>query len=125
MAGQRGTGRTRGNIEERGGSLRVRLYSGIDPVTGKQVYLRATIDGTDDKAWRKAEDKLAAFRTQVLNQRPASSSVTLSYAMDEWMRNSELEESTSNTYAGYIARTIVPAPRLPAPGTHWARDSKA
>jgi hypothetical protein len=29
--------------------------------------------------------------------------------MDEWMRNSELEESTSNTYAGYIERTIVPA----------------
>jgi hypothetical protein len=56
---------------------------GIDPVTGKQVYLRATIDGTDDKAWRKAEDKLAEFRTQVLKQHSASSSVTLSYAMDE------------------------------------------
>jgi hypothetical protein len=87
----------------------VRLYAGVDPVTGKQVYLRATIDGTDDKVWRQAEDKLSEFRTQVLRQRSASSSVTLSYALDEWMRVSELEESTSNTYAGYITRTIVPA----------------
>jgi integrase len=50
MTGQRGAGRTRGNIEERGGSLRVRLYSGIDPVTSKQVYLRATIDGTSSRS---------------------------------------------------------------------------
>ncbi|SDZ32551.1 Phage integrase, N-terminal SAM-like domain [Amycolatopsis xylanica] len=109
MAGQRGAGRKRGNIEERGGALRVRLYAGIDPVTSKQVYLRATIDGTGDKSWRTAEDKLAEFRTQVLKQRSAGSSVTLSYALDEWLRVSELEESTRNSYEGYIARTIVPA----------------
>jgi hypothetical protein len=44
MAGQRPNTRKRGNIEEHGDALRVR---------------RATVDGTDDKAWRKAEDKLA------------------------------------------------------------------
>jgi hypothetical protein len=38
-------------------------------VTGKQSYLRATISGTDDAAWRKAENQLAEFRAQVLRQR--------------------------------------------------------
>jgi hypothetical protein len=40
-------GHQRGNIAERGGALRVRLYAGTDPVTRRQVYLRTTISGTD------------------------------------------------------------------------------
>lgn len=66
------TARRKGNIEERGGALRVRLYAGLDPVTGKPSYKRATIQGTDDAAWRKAEDKLTEFRAEVLKQRSAS-----------------------------------------------------
>ncbi|MEU6131418.1 hypothetical protein ABZ805_19780 [Saccharopolyspora sp. NPDC047091] len=31
-----------------------------------------------------------------------------SFALEEWMRTNEIEESTSNTYRGYINRTIVP-----------------
>lgn len=108
MAVQRSGGRQRGNIEERGGALRVRLYAGTDPVTGRQVYHRATIQGTDDAALRRAEDKLAEFRTKVLNQRSAASSVSFSYAIDEWMRTSEIEASTRKTYLGYIANHIKP-----------------
>jgi len=37
MAAKRPGGRQRGSIEERGGALRVRLYAGTDPVTGRQV----------------------------------------------------------------------------------------
>jgi hypothetical protein len=77
MTAARREGRKRGNIEERKGALRVRCYAGIDPVTGRQVYLRATVPGTDDAAWKKADDKLAEFRAQVLKQRSAQSSVNL------------------------------------------------
>jgi integrase len=63
------TARQSGNIEERGSSLRVRLYAGQDPVTGWQSYLRATIAGTDAAAWRKARNKLTKFQAQVLKQR--------------------------------------------------------
>ncbi|MFD1044290.1 tyrosine-type recombinase/integrase [Kibdelosporangium lantanae] len=35
--------------------------------------------------------------------------MTLGYAIDEWMRTSELEDSTRKTYEGYIERTIRPA----------------
>ena len=37
--------RERGRIEERGGSLRVVVYAGLDPVNGRRVYLRETIAG--------------------------------------------------------------------------------
>jgi hypothetical protein len=43
-------GRRRGRIEERGGSLRVVVYAGADPVTGKRVYYRENIKGFDAAA---------------------------------------------------------------------------
>lgn len=60
------------------------------------------------KAHKRAEDKLAEFRTQVNNQRSTPFSVKLGYAIDEWMRTSEHENSTREGYRGYIARTIDP-----------------
>ncbi|WP_424184927.1 site-specific integrase [Actinokineospora sp. G85] len=101
--------RTQGNIEERAGSLRVRLYAGIDPVTGKQVYHRATIRGTDKAAWKEARNKLTEFRAKVLKQKAAHSSVTLAYAIDEWFDSADLEASTRDGYEGYIKRVIKPA----------------
>ncbi|WP_338605159.1 tyrosine-type recombinase/integrase [Saccharopolyspora sp. SCSIO 74807] len=109
MSAARPNSRPKGNIEERGGALRVRLYAGTDPVTGRQSYLRATIPGTNKAAWDKADAKLAEFRTQVAKQRSAQSSVKLSYALDEWLRTTELAESTRHTYEGYVSRTIEPA----------------
>jgi integrase len=92
--------------------LQVRLFAGKDPVTGRDVYLAylaASIPGTDRKAHKRAEDKLAEFRTQVNKQRSTPSSVKLGYALDEWLRTSEHEDSTREGYLGYIARTIRPA----------------
>jgi len=100
--------RRRGNIRPRGSSLQVRLFAGKDPVTGRDVYLTASIPGTDKKAGKKAEDKLAEFRTQVTKQRSTPSSMKLDYAIHEWMRTSEHEDSTREGYLGYITRTIRP-----------------
>jgi integrase len=100
--------RDRGRIEERGGSLRVVVYAGLDPVTGKRVYLRETIPGTTKAAYKHANTALNKLLSQVAEQRSANSSVTLGYAIDEWMRTSELEDSTRKTYDGYIERTIRP-----------------
>jgi hypothetical protein len=101
--------RRRGSIRQRGNSLQVRLFAGTDPVTGRDVYLAASITGTDKKAHKRAEDKLAEFRTQVNKQRSTPSSVKLGYAIEEWMRTSEHEDSTREGYRGYITRTIRPA----------------
>ncbi len=51
---RRGSERLQGNIEARGDSLRIRVYAGPDPVTGKPMYLRETVRGTDDAARRTA-----------------------------------------------------------------------
>jgi hypothetical protein len=88
-----------GNIRQRGSSLQVRFFAGKDPVTGRDVYLTASISGTDRKAHKRAEDKLAEFRTQVNKQRSTPSSVTLGYAITEWLRTSEHEDSTREGYA--------------------------
>jgi len=108
MATTRPETRSRGRIEERGKALRVVVYAGLDPVTGRRSYLRETIDGTDSAAWKKAENKLVELRAQILKQRNASSSVSLSYAIDEWLRTSDIEDSTRDGYLGYIDRVIKP-----------------
>jgi hypothetical protein len=100
--------RPKGYIRERGNALQVRYFAGRDPVTGKDVYLTASVPGLDDAAYEKAEDKLAEFRTQVDKQRSAESAVSLSYAIDEWLRTSEVDDSTRKTHVGYIERTIKP-----------------
>jgi integrase len=49
--------------------------------------------------------------TRVSTPQPASArtSANSSKAVAEWLRTSELEDSTRRTYDGYIARTILPA----------------
>jgi integrase len=102
------TGRRKGNIEERKGALRVRVYAGIDPVTDRQTYLRETILGTDDAAWRKAENKLTEFRAKVLKQRTVASSVPFEQAIADWLQDSEIVDSTRDAYINYIDRYIRP-----------------
>ncbi|MEU6131905.1 N-terminal phage integrase SAM-like domain-containing protein [Saccharopolyspora sp. NPDC047091] len=84
------------------------VYAGVDPVTGKRVHLRETIKGTTDAARKRAEKALTKLLNQVNEQNSAPSTVALSYALSEWLRASELEESTRHTYEGYIRRTILP-----------------
>jgi integrase len=67
MAGSRPEGRRKGRIEQRGSTLRVVVYAGEDPVTGRRVYERETIKGADDAAWRRAEKKLTELRAKSSN----------------------------------------------------------
>lgn len=108
MAGARSDGRQRGRIEERGGSLRVVVYAGTDPVTGKRVYLRDNVKGTDKAAYKRAEKAMTRLLAQVDAQRSPTSSVSMAYAVDEWLRTSEVEESTRDGYVNYIKRYIKP-----------------
>jgi integrase len=109
MIAARSEGRSRGRIEPHGKGLRVVVYAGTDPVTGRRSYLREKIDGTDKAARKRADKALNKLLTQVDQQRATTSSVSLSHTLDEWMRNTELEDSTRKTYEGYISRTIKPA----------------
>jgi integrase len=106
---RRGSERIQGNIEARGDSLRVRVYAGPDPVTGRPVYLRETVYGTDDAARRTARRTLNRLVAAAEKARRPSSAVSLSQVIDEWLRVVEHEDSTRETYLGYIERTINPS----------------
>ncbi|MBB5909117.1 tyrosine-type recombinase/integrase [Actinoalloteichus hymeniacidonis] len=66
------------------------------------------MQGIDKAAHRKADRAMTRLLAQVDGQRAATSVVTLGYAIDEWLRTSEHEESTRKTYLGYIDRSIKP-----------------
>jgi integrase len=68
-----------------------------------------TVRGTDRAARREAEKAMARMQAEVDAQRTARTSVTLGYVLDEWLRTVELEDSTRETYVGYVERTIRPA----------------
>ncbi len=109
MPGQDAESRKRGRIEKRGNSLRVRVYAGDDPVTGRRVYRNETVRGTDRAAEKRAQKVLTRLLAEVDAQRAPTSTVALSYVLAEWLRTAELEDTTRRTYVGYIDRTIVPA----------------
>jgi integrase len=100
--------RRRGSVRVRGGSLQVRVFAGVDPVTGRDRYLSETVRGTDRAARRKAEEAMTRMQSEVDGRRSARTSVSLGYLLDEWLRTVELEDSTRETYVGYIERTVRP-----------------
>lgn len=108
-ARSRADDRPRGNIEARGDALRIRVFAGLDPVTGRQAYLRETVRGTDAAAYRTAKKALNRLVAQAEKARRPSSAVSLGQVLDEWLSVSEHEDSTRETYVGYVERTIKPA----------------
>lgn len=109
MADQEAERRGRGRIEHRGNVLRVRVYAGDDPVTGKRVYRSETVQGTDRAAEKRAAKVLTRLLAEIDAQRAPTSSVSLAYLLREWLKTAELEDTTRRTYVGYIDRTIIPA----------------
>ena len=53
-----GKARKRGEVERRGNSLRVKVYAGVDPITGKRLYL--TDSTTDEKEAERIRTRLLA-----------------------------------------------------------------
>jgi integrase len=56
IAGARSEGSQRGRSEERGSSLRVVVYAGVDAVTSKRVYLRENAKDTEKAAYKRADN---------------------------------------------------------------------
>ncbi|GAA3826766.1 hypothetical protein GCM10022380_51790 [Amycolatopsis tucumanensis] len=98
MARTRLEARQRGRIEQRGDSLRVVLYAGIDPVTGRRSYLRETIKGSDDAAWRKAAE--THFRREV---RPLRQHRPTARHQSAWPHRTEPEADLLQTVPSHPA----------------------
>jgi integrase len=96
--------RQRGTIRQRGQSFQVTVYAGLDPLTGKRMFVsESTADAAEAERIRK---RLVA---QVDDQRGPRTSVTFGKALTAWLRIHEAEETTLDGYRGYVRRTIEPA----------------
>ncbi|GIG58784.1 site-specific integrase [Longispora fulva] len=109
MATPQGTkGRTRGEIEELpSGSLRVRVYAGIDPVSRKRNYLVETVPPGPNAA-KLAEKVRTRFLNQVDEQRNPKTKATIGQLMDRYMELTEIDDKTKSGYEGIIRNHIRP-----------------
>jgi integrase len=99
-----GARRPRGTIRQRGNSLQVTVYAGIDPLTGRRLFLT---ESTTDRA--EAERIRRRLVAQVDDQRAPRTRATVGRALEAWLRTHEAEASTLDGYRGYVRRTIEPA----------------
>lgn len=101
---QQSKSRERGSIERHGSSLRVKVYAGIDPLTGKRIYL--TESAPDE---REAEKILCRLQSQVDGDRATKTKATLRTAIAEWLPKHDVEESTRKSYQLYFDTFVLPA----------------
>lgn len=100
--------RARGEIETLpSGSLRVRVYAGIDPVSRKRHYLVETIPAGPTAA-REAEKVRTRLLAQVDERRNPRTKATVNQLMDRYLEVLDVEPTTRSTYEGYIRNHIRP-----------------
>ena len=86
------------------GSYRVIVYAGTDPLTGRRLRFRQTV-----KTEEQAQILLGKLLEQVAEGRQPETGVTIAELLRQYMAVAELDQSTRQTYEGYIRRTILPA----------------
>jgi integrase len=80
------------------------VYAGQDPLTGKPLYHRKTVQGE-----REAQIALGQLLELAEAERRPATRVTVGEAVAQYMEVAQLDLSTRQTYEGYIRRTILPA----------------
>ena len=94
----------KGHIERLpSGSFRVRVYAGIDPVTGKERRFRRTV-----KTEAQAAEELGKLLRAAEAERVPDDSATVGFLLDRYLEVADLEVSTREAHEGYIRRTIGP-----------------
>jgi integrase len=100
--------RTRGEIETRpGGSLRVRVYVGIDPITNKRHYLTEAVPA-GPKAAKEAEKVRTRLLSEVDERRSPRTSATVSQLLERYLRVLQIEDTTRTGYERLIRLHVRP-----------------
>jgi integrase len=82
--------RTPGEIEVLpSGSLRVKLYAGVDPISKDRVYLRETVPAGPD-ADKEAEKILVRFRNEVYERRHPRTNATVEQLIERHLADAKL-----------------------------------
>jgi hypothetical protein len=100
--------RQRGEIEARAsGSLRVRVYAGVDALTGRRHYLTESVPA-GPKAYAEAEKIRRRLVNQVDEQRNPRTKATVNQLMDRYLELLDVEETTLERYEQAIRIHIRP-----------------
>lgn len=100
--------RRRGTVEALpSGSLRVQVYAGIDPVSGKKIRLTETIP-PGPRAAGDAEKARTRLLAQVDERRAPKTRATVNKLMDQYLELIDVELTTRERYEGCIENHIRP-----------------
>ncbi|MCG8917380.1 hypothetical protein L6E12_16465 [Actinokineospora sp. PR83] len=106
---KRGSNRQRGTIQALpSGALRARVYSGVDPLSGKRVYLTETIGPNHPQQQKEAERALTRLLSRVDEKRAPRTRATVNKLMDRYLDLINVEKTTRSGYEGYIENHIRP-----------------
>jgi integrase len=100
--------RTRGSIDTLpSGALRVRVYTGRDPLTKRDNYLVEVVP-PGPGAERQAEKVRTRLLNQIDEDRNPRTRATVNQLMDRYVEVLDVEETTKRGYIGYIEKHIRP-----------------
>ena len=86
MAGSRRRQTDLTGIRKRGSTYQVRVFSGVDPVTGQKAYL--TGSAPDEAQAIALRDR---YRREIDENKAARTSITVGYLLDEWLTTHHVE----------------------------------
>lgn len=100
--------RVRGEIHTLpSGSLRVRVYANIDPLTGKRHYLAAVVPA-GPKARKQAEKERTRLLAEVDQRRNPRTSATVNQLLDRYFELLQVEPTTKEGYESLATHHIRP-----------------
>lgn len=98
----------RGNFETlASGAIRVRVYAGIDPLTGRVHYLKETVPAGPNVT-KEAEKTRTRLLNQVDEGRNPRTKATVDQLMDRYLELLDVDVNTRRGYEGYIRNHIRP-----------------
>jgi integrase len=101
--------RPRGGIEVLpSGSLRVKVYAGYDPLTGRRLYLTEIVRG-GPKAASEAEKVRTRLQNQVDERRNPTTRATVGQLLDRYLEVVDVDPNTLVRYEGIVRMYLRPA----------------
>ncbi len=100
--------REQGSIDELpSGALRVRVYAGQDPLSGKRYNLVETVPAGRN-AWKEAEAVRRRLLTVVHERRHPRTSATVDQLLDRYLNEHQGGKRTVSGYREYVEKHVRP-----------------
>lgn len=101
--------RKRGEVEVLpNGSIRVRVYAGVDPITGKRHRLEEVIPAGTPNASKLAEEARTRLLSQVDERRNVKTSATVGQLVARYLELIKVEPTTMYGYRSVVDKHVLP-----------------